>query len=108
MKVVGTYVAKYGDNFYFSDYGESGCTFTYFGSQGLIQIGGKMNKEKPFKICFLFIGVFQNPIIMITIPIKKDNPKIRIKTPCRSKEKIVIKFIYSLKKFQKLFRILLK
>ena len=46
MKVVGTYVAKYGDNFYFSDYGESGCTFTYFGSQGLIQIGGKMNKEK--------------------------------------------------------------
>ena len=46
MKVVGTYVEKYGDNFYFSDYGESGCTFTYFGSQGLIQIGGKMNKEK--------------------------------------------------------------
>ena len=50
MKLIGIYAEKYGDNFYFSDYGKSGCTFTYFGERGMVQIGGRMTTQNEISV----------------------------------------------------------
>ena len=50
MEIVGAYAEKYGNDFYFSDYGKSGCAFTYFDDRGVVVISITPDEKGKIKV----------------------------------------------------------